>query len=256
MSMSLERRISIFFLILFMVPFLILLSIEGKLLKNESLYPLFYQIAEILSLIIAIYYFSKIGRVWRGWLGWLFVVLSLVLLFIADSIWNFYAIFKGEEAPFPGISDIFYMLFYVFAFVFLIYFIRLLRLEFDASEKFLILLISLLFLVLLVQGILIPVLRSQEMTILSKILNIFYIVGDFILIILAFMLIVKLWGGKVAKNYSYFILAISLTTIADILFVYIFRDYGISNWADIFYLASFLLLAYSIVRESLLHISK
>ncbi len=94
------------------------------------------------------------------------------------------------------------------------------------------------------------------MTILGKILNIFYVGGDLILIILAFMLILKLWGGKVAKNYSYFILAVSLTTIADILFVYIFGNYGISNWADIFYLGSFLLLAYSIVRESLLHISK
>jgi len=256
MSMSLGKKISIFFVFLFLIPFFIFLSVEFSNFKNEALYPIFYQISEGIALIIAVYYFLKIEKKWRGWLGWFLVVLSLVFLFIADSIWNFYAIFRGEEAPFPGISDIFYVLFYVFAFVFLVYFIRLLKLEFDPSEKFFISIIFLVIFVLLLQGILIPIFGSKEMDFWEKFLNIFYILGDFVLILLAFMLLMKLWGGKVAKNYIYFVLAVSLTTIADVIFVYIFKNYGISNWADLFYLASFLLLACAIISESLLHISK
>lgn len=249
------NKIWVFFVLLFMIPFLIFLGLEFGILKNDVLYPIFYQLSATITLVLSFYYFIRIEKKWKGWIGWFFVVLSLIFLFIGDTIWNFYAIFLREEAPFPGISDIFYVMFYVFSAIFLIYFIKTLKIELSASESFMVSIISLVFFILLLYNIILPVYVSKEMTSLMKLLNILYILGDFGLIILAFILVVGLWGGKIARNYFYFIIGLSLATISDIVFVYIFKDYGISNWIDVFYLASFILISFSIVNESLLHIS-
>jgi len=248
------KRLSILFIILFLLPFLVFLGVSF-LLVEQRFYPILYQFSITLSLGIALYYFLKVDRKWKGWIGWFFLVLSLIFLFVGDTIWNFYAIFLNQEAPFPGISDIFYALFYLLAFIFLTYFIRLLRIELNPSEKFMIIIISLVFLGLLIQQVVLPILVSNTHW-LEKTLNVFYLLGDFILLVLAFVLMIQFWGGKVAKSYAYFILGISACTIADIVFSYIFGNYGISNWVDIFYLLSFLLLSFSVIIESMLYINK
>lgn len=250
---NLFKKVCIVYAFLFLIPFLIFFGIQIKILKNEILYPIFYQISITFALFMAIFYFLKIEKKWKDWMGWLFVVLSLVFLFIGDTIWNYYAILFLEEAPFPGISDLFYIFFYIFAFIFLLYFIFLLRLSLTSTEKILVSIVSLVFIILLFQEVALPIAFSKDMKLLEKFLNLFYIFGDLGLIILSFILLIQLWGGKVARNYSFFILGISLTTIADILFAYIFKEYGIANWVDSFYLASFLLLSLSVISESLLH---
>ncbi len=245
------KKLGILFIILFLLPFLVFLGVSF-LLVEQRVYPIFYQLSITISLGIALYYFLKMDHKWKGWIGWFFLVMSLIFLFVGDTIWDFYAIFLNQTAPFPGISDIFYTLFYIFAFIFLTYFIRLLRIELNPSEKFMVVVISLVFLGLLIQQVILPILISNTHW-LEKTLNIFYLLGDYILLVLAFVLMIQFWGGKVAKSYAYFILGISASTIADIVFSYIFGNYGISNWVDIFYLLSFLLISFSVISESLLY---
>ncbi|MFN3698967.1 MAG: hypothetical protein ACK4SU_02065, partial [Dictyoglomus sp.] len=226
MNSKIFKRIGLTFIFLFLVPFLIFLGVEYNSLKNEIIYPILYQLSITIALGIAIYCFLSIERKWKGWIGWFFVVLGLIFLFIGDTVWNYYAIFFKKEASFPGISDFFYVMFYILAFIFLLYFIRLLNINFATSEKIMISIIGLIFVILLFQGVLLPILATKDMDLFSKILHIFYIVGDFILVLFAFMIIIGIWGGKVAKSYSYFIIGIALMGVSDIAFTYVLKNYG------------------------------
>lgn len=250
-----ERGVKIVESILFLTLFIVIvLSILPLFNVNVSkqIYDFIYLIAEIIGLFVALIYIFKIDRSQKLWLGWFFILIALISYFLGD-----FMKFLNEE----NLAEIFRLFSFVFNIVGLLMFIifigNSLRLRLTFNENFLLAINSILLFLLILQVGFLPVLLNSGYSIWDKAINITYLLGNYILLVVFMILFLTItthfWGGEIARNYYLLTLGISLLSISNIIFSFVLWGYDVFKLDKIIYLGAYLIIAYSIVKEGVLH---
>lgn len=181
-------------------------------------------------------------------LFWLLLTLGTFSYFIAEVFWITYESFLLMEVPYPGISDIFYLLnvsFYISAFVYRLYSEKrklvIIRYLFD------IMLIMIMFITISWYFILNPILNAGDVSLVAIALSLAYPIGDLALIFCVVTLYFT--GQKLFSNKMLFFLASGLLIyiVADMAFVYMisFNAYYSGSWTDPLFILGVLLIGYT-----------
>lgn len=179
---------------------------------------------------------------------WLLLTLGTFSYFIAEVFWIIYESFLGIEVPYPGISDVFYILnvfFYISAFIYKLY-----------SEKRKLVLMSYLFDILLIMimlttfswyYILSPIIATGDVSLLSLAFSLTYPIGD--LAVTLCILALYFTGQKIFSNKMLLFFSAGLVTyiIADTAFLYMVssNEYTSGSWADPLFILGVLFISYT-----------
>lgn len=243
----------VLFSCLLLIIILSLLPLFNINISNQ-VYDFIYILAEIVGLLMALIYIFRIDRSQKLWLGWLFILSALISYLLGDFL-----IFLKEES----LAEILKILSFIFniigLLVFIIFIGNSLRLRLTFNENFLLVINSILLFVLILQVGLLPVILNSSHSPWDKAINIMYLLGNYILLVLFMILFLTItthfWGGEIARNYYLLTLGISLLSISNLIFSYVLGGYEVFNLDKIIYLGAYLVIAYSIVKEGALHLS-
>jgi hypothetical protein len=185
--------------------------------------------------------------------AWLFILLGIILYFIAESTYALLEIVwqKDMNESFPTFADFFWCAGYFPLFIGLALMFKGYRKSgFPMGNiKHMIMLSAALVIVLLlvIIFVLVPIIQDEETGLLSKIFSMFYPVADILVVIPAtiLMYITSLFGkGIISWPWRFLALGFISFTIADLLYSYLsWQDlYGSGNLIDIFWHLGYLLI--------------
>ncbi|TFG04915.1 MAG: hypothetical protein EU536_03405 [Promethearchaeota archaeon] len=144
------------------------------------------------------------------------IAIGLLLWGIAESVWMGYEI-AGED-PFPSIADVFYIAGYVPFALGLFLNIRTIKVKFKPAVLIIWLAISIAILLGILFVEVIPFLsEAPEFT---TVITIIYPLADFVIIMLALVIILKFRAGDVAKPWAILLAGFILEALGDIWFTY------------------------------------
>ena len=215
----------IFFIII--IRILIYLTLIGNLLFNlvAIIYPTTSLIAVLIYLLIA----KDIGFSWNDKFSVLvtFLGIATISFFVADAIWCwYYNLLLQVEVPYPSIADLFYVLDVIFSFIgvhiYVISIYRESKVEIEKKIKLLgciiIIIIAILSTIVLAQPIISEIGEIETLSdTLALFLDVFYVVGDLLLLGLAVFGIFVL-RGKIGKILLLIFICVILVIVYDIAF--------------------------------------
>jgi hypothetical protein len=217
----------------------------------ETIPNILYLLVEFLAFIVALIFFFKIDRKQKLWLGWLFVLLGFFIYLLSDFLGIF---FKLENAQMLKLVS--FILNFVALLLFIIFISNSLRVRLSFNENFLLVINAILLFVLILQVGILPTLLNGSMLLEDKIINILFLLGDYMLLVVFMILFLTItthfWGGEIAKNYYLLTLSIALLSISNLIFSYILGSYELFKIDRIIYLGGYMIIAYSIVKEGVL----
>jgi hypothetical protein len=235
--------------LLFVILFSILPLFNVSL--PESIPNILYLLVEFLAFIVALIFFFKIDRKQKLWLGWFFVLLGFFIYLLSDFLGIF---FKLENAQMLKLVS--FILNFVALLLFIIFISNSLRVRLSFNENFLLVINAILLFVLILQVGILPTLLNRSMLLEDKIINILFLLGDYMLLVVFMILFLTItthfWGGEIAKNYYLLTLSIALLSISNLIFSYILGSYELFKIDRIIYLGGYMIIAYSIVKEGAL----
>ncbi len=238
------------FLSLFVVILLSFLPLFNISLSNQ-IYDFVYLLAEIVGLLFALTYTLKIDRNQKMWFGWFLILLGLGAYFLKDLL-NFL-----DQQNLSGIFGILsFILIFVGMLIFIIFISNSLRLRLTFNENFLLVINAILLFILISQVGILPTLLSKD-PLWDKVMSIIYLLGNYVILVVFMILFLTVttnfWGGEIARNYYLLALGISLLSIASIIFSYVLGSYELLRLDKIIYLGAYLVIAYAIVKEGVMH---
>jgi hypothetical protein len=149
-----------------------------------------------------------------------------------------------------------FILNFVALLLFIIFISNSLRVRLSFNENFLLVINAILLFVLILQVGILPTLLNGSMLLEDKIINILFLLGDYMLLVVFMILFLTItthfWGGEIAKNYYLLTLSIALLSISNLIFSYILSSYELFKIDRIIYLGGYMIIAYSIVKEGVL----
>lgn len=155
---------------------------------------------------------------------WMFIGLGMFSYFVGDVIWAFYEAVLGAEIPFPGPSDIFYLLMFPFVATGLVLAIKSLTPLLDPRRPLLIAgAATALLTAALWTPVFQPALADTETAGLAKVLGLIYPVADLWMLLFPALalaiLLSKLSGGRLAWPWWAVVAGIVAFSIADTMFL-------------------------------------
>uniref|UniRef100_A0A7C3RN57 Uncharacterized protein n=1 Tax=Dictyoglomus thermophilum TaxID=14 RepID=A0A7C3RN57_DICTH len=242
--------------ILFFIGLLLVILFSTIPLFNinipENIYNMVYLFVEFLAFVVALLFFFKIDRKQKLWFGWLFILLGFFIYLLSDFL---DIIFKFENAQMLKLLS--FILNFVALLLFIIFLSSSLRVRLSFNENFLLVINAILLFILILQVGILPTLLNSTMLLEDKIINILFLIGDYMLLVVFMILFLTIttnfWGGEIAKNYYLLTLSIALLSVANLIFSYILSSYELFKINRIIYLGGYMVIAYSIVKEGVLH---
>jgi hypothetical protein len=225
--------------ILFVLLFLFGLGYEGYLWtlpKHTTLWNylinLIYGTTFFIGGLYGTYHSVKFGIKSNVGKGLLTVGLGLVFWGIGLQIWVYYSVFLHENMPYPFLSDIFLVSFYVFCGIGVYYFIKLYRGLVTGT----LLQDSLLLIILSGLGIffLLKPDLSPSLPISVRIFNLLYPLVTTGIVAEA-IIIVRIGGGNIHKSFQWFLIGLFFHTVSSFLYVFEIsrHTYWSGDWVDI-----------------------
>jgi hypothetical protein len=175
----------------------------------------------------------------------LLISIGVFLWFLGESIWSFYDIALGIEAPFPSYADVAWFLGYPFFIAGLYYVWKVTKTPLTRRRISLAYILGAALLILMVFYAALPALGNPETETLEKAAALGYVIGDTALVIASSVVIISLIGGKLATPWIILIVSLILSCIADIVYTYTFASYQVGDWIDLLWNANYLLEAYA-----------
>lgn len=185
-------------------------------------------------------------------LFWFLLTLGTASYFVAEVLWITYESILGLEVPYPGVSDIFYVLniaFYIGAFVY--------KLHQEKRNLVLMRHLSDILLVMVMLAtfswyfILSPIIAAGDISLLAVAVSLAYPIGDLALALC--VLILYFTGQKIFSHKMLLFLSAGFLTyiIADTAFVYMisFNEYFSGSWTDPLFILGVMLIGYTGLLE-------
>jgi hypothetical protein len=168
----------------------------------------------------------------------MFIAAGFCFWSVAEAIW-FYYILAGFD-PFPSIADVFWIGGYVPLIVALVLNARMIPVKFSKSGLAAWAVLSLL-VALIVLGLIVVPLLVEDAS-FEAIITVVYPIEDVILIVPAFVVVLKFRSGQVAVPWAFLTTGFLLTAVGDILYTYAENQglYGTAyNPTDLFLLLGY-----------------
>jgi len=210
-------------------------------------------VASFISVLCLYSAFSVFKKFDYTKMAWFLIFIGISLFFLAESIYAYLEIVLKTDMneTFPSLADYFWCLGYFPMFIGLgmMYFgykksgLPMGKTKLYVGLSALILIVS----ISVIYFLLVPIIKDEETSLLSKVFYLFYPIADLFLVIPAVILIyiTSLFGaGAVSKPWKYLAIGFILTTIADLLYSYLgWLDlYGNGNLIDLAWHGGYLMI--------------
>ncbi len=182
------------------------------------LYNFVYGMSYFIGGIIAVFYATAFGI--KSNLGkmLLFLGLGLISFWAGNIIWVYYTFFLLTEIPYPSFADLFYSMYYPFMAIGAFYMMKIYQNLISRNvirDSAIIAIVSLV-------GIYSFFARpdiSSDLSLIEKIINIYYPFGDVLTITIA-LVAIRIGSGKIHPSLYIFAFGMMLQGTADLLFLY------------------------------------
>lgn len=228
-------------------------------LNNPEIYgfhlagSIIYEITLIVPLIFLMYAYTGIERQWKGRLAWLMVFLAMLAYVIGDTIWTIYDTGFMVEVPYPGIPDIFYVIFYPLMILAMLRFMKVADVKLSGTEIVLVSVIAALLAAETVGRVILPNVMDAASPWAVRLFDSLYPVGDVVIFLMGLVILVMFWGGKVTTTYVLFLTGVLVLTATDVLYSFVSEDFGFTNPLDLGWAISYFLIGLAGVYERSLH---
>jgi len=183
---------------------------------------------------------------------WFLFAIGMIFWFLGEVVWFYYESMLAIY-PFPTFGDVFFVLGYCFMIAGLLLYFKLLK-DFISLKNTIVPLIFAIIAAIIVSKLLVfPILMSTEYDFLSKLFSTSYLILDFTILVIGFVLIrfsSRAWGIV--------ILSFMFITIADIIFAYI-DWFGLYSAFDVLlnnlWLIGYMLLAVAAQKQKLIFLN-
>ena len=174
----------------------------------------------------------------------LFLSLGVLFWFFGESIWAYYEIVLGIEAPIASFADLAWLVGYPLFAAGLFCEWKITRMPLTANRKTaMLLLIIVAFCIAGWFGIA-PTIASNEMGLTEKTVMVLYVIGDLLLIIGCMAVMISFYGSIFARQWSILTAAIIVSGVADILYAYLSVSYTTGSWIDLLWNIDYMLMAF------------
>lgn len=203
----------------------------------------------ILALLAAIYigYCAKSAIEPSEKKAILLFFIGIFLWFLGELLWFWYEAILQIETPYPSVADILWILGFLPFIGGAAYYLKSIFLPTNSKiKKTVIFLASVSVFVILTLVLFVPVIKA-DISLIEKIIDFFYPIGDFILFILSlYIATIQLKTGPLGKPWLIFSLAFLLFSVSDMLFSWAtFKDiygYGYAiDFLDLLYNLAYVL---------------
>jgi len=150
------------------------------------------------------------GGLFAGWACWT----------VAEVLWSVFEMLS-EEAPFPSLADLFWLIGYVPMGIALLYRIREMPIKSSSAQKTVIWVGSLAIIFITIYYIILPLVQDYDPSaLLASIISIIYPLTDVFLLVVALQLLFVYQKGKEGFCWNLLSIGFILMTIADLVFAY------------------------------------
>lgn len=159
---------------------------------------------------------------------WLVFGLGMGFYSLGQLTWMAYNLL-GVDVPYPSLGDLFWLLAYPLLFIAIVDKILLLgvrpnRVQITAGAG-----LGVIFFLLIGDLILLPMLEyAQTARVVETLLNFFYPIMDFLILVAVSFLVIILWKGKLSLSWNIIAAGFVCLAVADILFIY-------ATWNELYY---------------------
>ena len=174
----------------------------------------------VLALVSAVAFLIVTNRF--GWLSTksgqisALITLGLLLWTVAETIW--FQLESIGASPFPSLADFFYIAGYIPVAIALLLNIRTIHVKFKTTTLILWIALSLIAFVIIVLIDILPIL--QGMVNIGDLVGAIYPFEDFVVIVLALVIVLKFRAGQVAKAWGLMVVGFIVEALGDIVFLY------------------------------------
>jgi hypothetical protein len=173
----------------------------------------------------------------------LIFTIGLFCWFLGETTWGIYEIILGLGKPIASVADVFWITGYPFLLLGL-YYVWKITIVSNSKKRLLALIILIISGCFFMIKLAIPSLTDTKISIVEKVSTAGYVIGDAALLVALICVITHLFGGKFAKTWVLILLAIFITTIADIYYMNFSEVYETGNLIDLFWDFSYILMAF------------
>lgn len=173
----------------------------------------------------------------------LLLTMGVFFWFLGEATWGIYEVVLGVEKPIASIADVFWLAGYPLFLAGIYYVYRTAsimlgkkKLAFYAAAVIIICSLLLYFAV--------PSLADSSITLEERLATGGYVVGDMLLLVALIFVILCLWGSRFAKAWSVILLAIAISTMADVYFMNFSGIYETGSLIDILWNLDYILMAF------------
>lgn len=192
----------------------------GGLINNEDfvniITPL-YSFLAILVLPIAISTFAKQDPLRKTWM---LLTAGMILVFLGDLNWLIWSTIWGDRIPYPSPADFFYLLGYGVLCVGLISANRTIRTRLSASQYLLLITLTTVSISLASYYLFVPIVFSNEISIIEKTLDLAYPTLDIIRLILSLSILAYFGKGRLGLPWLFITASFITLSVTDLLFSY------------------------------------
>jgi hypothetical protein len=159
---------------------------------------------------------------------WLVLGLGMGFYSLGQLTWMAYNLI-GVDVPYPSLGDLFWVVAYPFLFISIINKILLLGILPDKGQIAAGAVLGVIFFLLIGDLILLPMLEYVQIArVVETLLNFFYPIMDFLILVAVSFLVIILWKGKLSVSWNVIAAGFLCLAVADVLFIY-------ATWNELYY---------------------
>ncbi|MFH1820988.1 MAG: hypothetical protein ABH852_00885 [Methanobacteriota archaeon] len=175
-----------------------------------------------------------------------FLTFGIFFWFLGETTWAIYEVILGLEVPVASVADVFWIVGYPVVLISL-YYIWKLVLWPTGKKNIILLAIFLLVVSFILWYLSIPALTDVGLSAAEKVSTAGYVIGDMLVVDALIVVVVYLFRSKFLKTWGLILIAMIMTTIADVYYLHFLDIYQVGNLIDLFWDLSYITLALAFI---------